>query len=812
MMKISNLLMMILMFISIIYSQNQQRRGDGSGMAPIGIIKGKISDSETKKPIEYANIVLFRLRDSVMINGCISNPTGEFKLENLMPGRYYAKISFMGYSTKTVDNIQITPNAPIFNFGDMVIKQTNIKLKEVTTTGEKEMIINNLDKKVINVDKDLTSMGGSAVDVMQNIPSVAVDADGNISLRGNTNITILIDGRPSGMAGLNNSDVLNQIPASAIESIELVTNPSARYDPEGTAGIINLVLKKKSNLGMNGIISANIGTRDKFNSSINLNLRNSEFNMFGSYDGRINNMSGSGSTNRFSSVGVQNTDLNQAYDEREKMFMHSLNTGMDYNINDFNTLTFAFQYRSFGHTENQNSVSNIYNTNKDIIRTFDRKTIGDDKVNSFNLNLNFKRTFESKGHELTADIMYSDNKMDGNQNTEQTELNSVLLQKSINANTNKTFLAQANYILPTETIGRIETGYKITLQDMGSRADYENFDNISQQWINQTELKNYFNYKQNVYALYFIYSNNIDLFKYQFGLRAEEATAKGSQDLNKDEYSKNYFSIYPTIHFSQTLFGEHEISLSYSRRVDRPNNRQLNPHLDMEDSLNLRYGNPDLNPQYINSFELGYSALFNRTAITTNLFYKRTTDIISNISTIDTLGVTRTTYKNLYRSNNFGVEAIFNSTIFDWWKLMTTFTYFKMEYDDQLSSNNLYSWMVRLNTNFTIMEGFTLQFIANYNAPMITPQGKRKAMYGLDFAAKKDFFDGKLSVNLRVSDVLNSRKHDSETYGTGFTMYSNRAQDSRNIFLGLQYRLNNFKSRDDERRRVNEEGMGEEDF
>lgn len=812
-MKINLILILVIsVLFNFVNAQNQQKRLDPSMMQPNGLLKGKVLDSETKKAIEYANIIVYRTRDSVMVNGCISNPEGEFKLDNLMPGRYYAKISFIGYTTKIINNIQITPNAWEANLGEILLVQTSIKLKEVTTTGEREMIINNLDKKVINVEKDLTSVGGSAVDVMQNIPSVTVDADGNVSLRGNPNVTILIDGRPSGLAGLNSSDLLNQIPASAIESIELVTNPSARYDPEGTAGIINIVLKKRSNLGVNGILSGNVGTGDKYNSSVNLNLRNSDINIFAGYDGRLNNMTGSGNLDRITTTNLSTSNLSQESSQRNKFFMHNLNSGIDYNLNDFNTLTFSFQYRNFGHSENQSTLSKIFNSSNNLIREFTRKSYSERNVNSLNFNLNYKKTFETRGQELTADLMYSTNKMSGNQNSEQQELTSVLLQKSDMSNTNKTFLAQANYILPTETIGRFETGFKITLQDMGSKVDYLNFDNISQQWVNQLSMKNYFNYIQNIYAAYFIYSNNIDLFKYQIGLRGEAVNTKITQEINNEEYIKNYFSLYPTVHLSQTLFDTHELSLSYSRRVDRPNNRQLNPHLDISDSLNLRKGNPYLDPQYINSFELGYSALFDRTSLVTNLFYKRTTDIISSISTIDSNGVTLTTFKNLYRSNNYGAEFILNTPIFDWWKMMATFSYFKTEYDDQLSSNNLFSWMVRINTNLNLFEGSSIQIMGNYNAPMVTPQGKMKAMYGVDVAAKQDFFEGKLTLTLRVSDIFNTRKFESETYGTGFTMFNNRVMDSRNVFLGIQYKLNNFKSRDNEKKRMNDDMMSEDDF
>ena len=266
--------------VSILHSQNQMGRNNNSGLAPIGKISGKLIDAQTNQIIEYGNIVLYSIKDSAMINGTITDKEGKFRLENLTFGQYYIKASFIGYATRYIDSIRINPRSSEVDLGIVYLDEQSIELGNVLVTGQKEMVINNLDKKVINVDKDLTSTGGSAVDIVGNIPSVTVDLDGNVSFRGNQNITILIDGKPSTLVGASNSDILNSIPATQIESIELVTNPSARYDPDGTSGILNIILKKRINGGLNGSVSLNVGTKDKYNSSINLNYRTPYFNFF----------------------------------------------------------------------------------------------------------------------------------------------------------------------------------------------------------------------------------------------------------------------------------------------------------------------------------------------------------------------------------------------------------------------------------------------------------------------------------------------------------------------------------------------------
>ncbi|MDP3830697.1 MAG: carboxypeptidase-like regulatory domain-containing protein, partial [Ignavibacteriaceae bacterium] len=305
------------------------RQSQNVNFVPIGKLSGEIYDKITSKPIEYSNVVLYSSKDSSIVNGTITNSSGEFSFEKLSFGKMYVKMSYIGYKTKVIDSITINPKNKELNLGRILLEPSAINLSEVLVSSERDMMVNNLDKKVINVEKNITSSGGTAVDVMQNIPSVSVDVDGEVSLRGNKNVTILIDGRPNGLASIGSGDLLNQIPASSIESIELVTNPSAKYDPEGTAGIINIVLKKRTNIGLNGIISVNAGTGDKYNSSLNFNLRQFPFNFFASYDGRVGNMTGIGTTNRLTSLSGVSSTLFQDQTEKNLMLTHNANAGFD---------------------------------------------------------------------------------------------------------------------------------------------------------------------------------------------------------------------------------------------------------------------------------------------------------------------------------------------------------------------------------------------------------------------------------------------------------------------------------------------------
>lgn len=808
------LLFILIIFSSLIFSQNRQ--GNSQGMQLNGKITGKIIDAQTKQIIEYCNVVLFNSKDSSMVNGTITDKEGRFTLSNLRPGIYFLRASYIGYDNRTIDSIRVTPRQPEVDLGIIALDEKTIELGNVVVTGEKEVIINNLDKKVINVEKDLTNVGGTAVDVVQNIPSVTVDADGNVSYRGNQNIRILIDGKPSELLGLGSGDVLSNIPASQIESIELVTNPSARYDPEGTGGILNIVLKKIINGGLNGNIGLTGGTGDKFNGSLNFNYKLPDVNFFASIDSRIHNAYNNGNSFRTNNINNSLSYLDQLNNGTFNHFGHNFTAGLDITPDNYNTYTFSFRYRKFGFdTESLVKTSNL-NSQSQLTRYFERNSDAERRMNALQYTLSYKRSFDIKGAELTADVILGDFKMKRDENFNQVNFDNNfnpvgnLLQKGLSDNKNLQWTIQSNYINPIEGFGRIESGFKVTLKNFNSKNDYLNYDNNTLVWSNDFSRKTDFDYKENVYAVYGIYSNSISDFQYQIGIRAEQANVKGTENLTNSSFTNDYFSIYPTIHLVQSLPDQQEVQLSYSRRVDRPNNRQLNPYIDRSDSLNISYGNPELKPEYINSLELGYSKLFDKTALTSSIFYRNTNDAITNYTIVNDNGITETTWRNFAKNLSYGLELTFSSPLFEWFRTNTSFTYFKNEFEGLDISNSDYSWLAKMNNTFMLSKDFNFQINLNYNAPTIMGQSKMKEQFATDFAMKKDFLDGQLSLTFRLSDVFNTRKWESETVGQNFITSSYRKMESRVAYLGITYRLSPASNnRERERRPRDEEGMDE---
>ncbi|MHC1737545.1 MAG: TonB-dependent receptor [Ignavibacteriaceae bacterium] len=798
-----------------------------------GTVKGKVVDLNSSKPIEYANIVLFNEKDSSMASGTVSDSKGNILLDKILPGKYYAKVSFMGFEPIMVNNISLTLRSPVFDFGTLTITPHALSLGDVNVTGEREMLTYNLDKKVIDVEKNLTSSGGTVSDVLQSVPSVNVDVDGGVSVRGNSNVTILIDGKPSGLAGISSSDVLTQIPASSVERIELVTNPSAKYDPEGTAGIINIVLKKKSVSGVNGFITLNAGTGDKYNSSLNLNYKTGPLNFYTSYDGRFNNINVTSNSLRSSFLPSGTTILRQDQSLFNKMQMHNGNAGLEFFINDLNTLSFNFQFRDMAMKNSGLLDNRSFIAPSTLNQYFTRRNNAEREVASYSYTLSYDILFETKGREWLTDIIYSDNKMHRDEIITQTNLsitdNSFLssfqqLNKSLN--TNKMLVVQSDYTHPFNDNIKVDAGFKLNSKSLTMDNNYYLFDvNTGSFSINPNP--NYFTLDEKIIAAYTAYSHKIDKFSLQAGLRGESVINDSKLVSTGESFSSDYLSLYPSLHLAYQFSDFDETSLSFSRRVDRPSNMQLNPFVDTSDSLNVFSGNPKLKPQYTNSFEAGYSKLINKTSLALTLFYRNTTDIMSVVSNVNSLGVNNTTYANIAESHFTGAEFIWSQPIMPWWKFNANFSFFNSRIDDErfASSDGFNSWTTKITSNMNLMSDFQLQLFGNYNSAsimaqqsmmqggmsstvqLLSAQTETKENWYMDAAVKKDFFEGMLSLTLRVSDIFNTRKLDSRTTGAGFDLSSYRKMDSRVVYLGMTFRLNPLGMQNQKEKKPRDEGI-----
>ncbi|MCX6258684.1 MAG: TonB-dependent receptor [Bacteroidia bacterium] len=794
-----------------------------------GILTGTVTDAETTQAVEYATVSLYKSKDSSLVTDTVTDHSGKFRLEKIQYGSYYAMVNFIGYKKKKVTGIMINPKIPVKDVGRISISPSTTALSEIDVTAEKKLVEFTLDKKVINVEKNLSTAGGSAADVIQNVPSVTVDIDGTVSLRGSTNVTVLVDGKPSGLSGLSGSAILDQIPASSIDRIEVITNPSAKYDPDGMSGIINIILKKKIEKGYNGMFSVTAGTRNKYNSSLNLNFRHNNYNLFGSWDMRYNERTGTSHTTRQSDIITSlNKDsithlTSDGHSDNQRL-SNNFKAGFDYSFNDFNSFTFSVlngqgsnNNNEFDHSFVQDSVYHLmylYNTiNKE------RNT-----NNSTDYNFDYKKTFLKKGEELTADVILSksDNVENGYVSTQYFDnYNNPVdsgpdLQNTITNEKYRVLTIQADYTNPLSEKARIDLGFKSVIRSNDNNYIYNGFSfgNVND-WNMDSLMSNHFVYNEQIHSAYVIYSDAWSNLEYQLGLRFEEASTRAEQKTSDSTFTNNYFNVFPTLHLNYKLDENNSVQLSYSRRVNRPNAWQLNPFVDRSQPKLYSYGNPKLTPEYVNAYETGYQRYWGKTSFNITAFYRQISHIIQRYTIMDTTGTQYTTFMNLSKGTSYGIEGVVQADFRKWWNINLTYSYFRNiiegTADGTALTNSNYTWTTRLNSNMSIMKLFDFQIIGNYRAPMVNIQGTMQASYNVDVAMKKDFLKGMLTVNLRASDIFNTQQFNMHRYGDGFIIDMKRKRESRLLYFGVTYKING-GLKQKEKKKQEEEQRQDTDF
>jgi outer membrane receptor protein involved in Fe transport len=798
------------------------RQGAGGqrpqNMPQIGHIYGKLVDAVTKKPVPYASVALMKLRDSSVVTGMLTKENGEFSLESLPFGTFNMRITFMGYET-IFKKTAISPQSIDQDLGNIRLKPDSKMLGTVEVTGQKSAFTMGIDKKVFNVERNLTSVGGTAQDVLKNVPAVNVDIDGNVTVR-NASPTIFVDGKPSTLT-------LDQIPADAIESVELITNPSAKYDAEGMSGIINIVLKKNKRAGINGMVMAGIGTGDKYNGGGNINVRQGKVNVFANY--MINSMRnwGNGTTDRTNFFDGGSTSLHQESDSRSSPRFQFGRVGLDYYLDNRNTISIS-----------QNIVDGNFKNFEQLMSSFNK---GDSMSNRYNDNkfgfrnyttqLGFKHTFAEPNKEWTADFNYnrSTNDRNGSFLTEPlANGNGPASPSSYQTNTSDgktTFITiQTDYTDPIGKNGKLEVGLKTTLRNYSSIYDVFDQDAATGEFHFNELLSNDYKYRENIYAGYVNYAGTLGNFGYQGGLRVEQYEYSGEipSEGMKFKPTRARPGFFPSVYLSQKLKNDQELQLNYSRRVTRPNFFQLIPYRDYTDPLNQREGNPNLKPEYTNSVEFSYAKNWKTANFLGTVYYRNTNNLLSTTSIPIGTDTLLTTFINADNNNNYGAELTLKNTFFKIWDVTTNVNFYQTEISfmdgGKPYKNNNFSWMAKINSELKLPANFTLQISGNYQAPTIalptgsgggrgggggggfgmvpvSAQGTIKGMSSVDAGLKKDFLKNKTaSLTLSLSDVFNTRQYELNQAAPAFVQDYLRKRESRILRLTFSYRFGKFDS------------------
>lgn len=796
-------------------------------------VSGKILEKETSLPLEYATISFQSVSKKDFLTGAITNEKGEFSLE-IPSGVYNIKAEFISFKNVIVSNKKITSNISLPSF---YLEPDTQQLNEIEIVAERSTVEIKLDKKVYNVGSDMTVKGGTVSDVLDNVPSVAVDSDGTISLRGNDNVRILIDGKPSGLAGINISDALKSLPSDSVEKVEVITNPSARYDAEGGGGIINIILKKGKNKGLNGSVLLTTGVPDNHTFSANMNYKTNTYNLFTTQGYGIRNSPGDFvmDSEYLNSEGetVNFTNEKRIINRNNKGY--NGNFGIELYTTKTTSWTHVINYRNSDSKSPEEAIFMDFDAFKNL--TSKRSRYNDQNADNDNIQYasNFVKKFTKEDHKLTADFSYSKDKDYKNSIITERSLTSSTpdIQESTlnNQNQNQLFF-QTDYVLPIKSDSRFEFGYRANYNELVT--DYRVGSIQNGTYVPNLNFTNTLNYKEKVNALYSQFGSKIDKISYLVGLRWEDSNIDinqlTSQQYTKKRYNNFFPSSFITYEFSETS----NLSVNYSRRISRPRDRQINPFSEYTSNINYFQGNPDLNPAISNVYEIGYLKRWKKLTFNTSLYYNNTNNSFQYIkresgefiTTVVEGGtdfmtpVIVTTPVNIGFTDKIGFEFTLNYTPYKWWKLNGNFNFFRNQtngsfsYVNSVTNENItqrfdnlaLSWFSRINSKITLPKDINFQTNINYKAPMSTAQGNLRAVVSSNLALSKDVLNEKATIALNVSDIFNSRKRRQDVYIPNVVNSRQELQfRTRQITLSFTYRFNK-KKNEKEKTSPNNEG------
>lgn len=799
-------------------------------------ITGKVFEKISHQPLEYATITLVNPKFPKAKTGGITNSKGEFDID-IFPGVYDIKIEFISFKPTIIKQRMLKSST---NLGSINLEEDASQLNEVVVRADNTTVQIKLDKKVYSVGKDMVVKGGTASDVLDNVPSVTVDGDGNVSLRGNDNVKILIDGRPSN--SINVADALRTISADALDKVEVITNPSARYDAEGGAGIINIVLKKEKNQGTNGTFIGTVGNPKNYGLSSSINFKNENFNLFSNIGYSNTKSPGNSMTN--SDYLNPDGSIQKSIDEKNNNVRsrqgYNYNFGMDWYLTKSLTWTNSINYReNNGSNPNNDNIHN-YETNNDFAsnRYNDQYT----KTRDVEYSTNFTKKFKKDGHKLTVDFSTSndtDNDTSVITNTIIGQENLATRQSTDNNQTQSRNLFQIDYVLPLAENSQFEAGYKGDFNHL--LTDYSVGD-LSSGGIYTPNLNytNTLDYKEKINALYTQFGSKINKFSYLLGMRYEDSNIDINLLTTNDYTKKRYHNFFPSAFLTYQISDQSSFSINYSRRIARPRSRFINPFSNYSSNINLFQGNPDLNPSFTDAIDMGYMTKLGKVTLSSSIYFNRTKDVfqfirrpngdivtsIVNGVTIET-PVILTTPINLANQDRSGFEFNANYAPFKWWKLNGNFNFFQNKTTGNYSytlantnqivvenfDNTSFSWFAKLSSKVSLPFKIDWQANGMYNAPQNNAQGKSLGVFVANMAFSKDVMKDKATITLNASDLLNSRKRIIKTNLPTLNSYSEMQWRTRQINLSFTYRFNKKKAEKDKQPPKNSDnGGGGDDF
>lgn len=782
-----------------------------------GRVTGTVIDSISQAPVEFATVELLDAAGEKQITGDITNGKGQFKLNDINSGDYTIQVTFLGYSPRKISGVTLTLEKPDADLGQIPLVSDNIQLTEVTIVGESALVENKIDKIVYNAEKDVSTSGGDAAEVLRRVPLLSVDLDGNVSLRGSSNVQILINGRPSGIFAASIADALKTIPADQIKSVEVITTPGAKYDAEGSAGIINIITKKKSIEGFSGSVNTSVGTRQN---SAGLNL--------GFARGRMG-ITGNGNTYfswpREATQTFSREDVTTNYTRFLDQSGASTSTVLGYNgsfsgyydVNAFNSFSSSIRYNGFNNWLDGSTLGSVTDTTS---RSFSRLNTNNRFNNGFDWTTDYRRTFPNSEREFSVAFQWNNSYSNRDNVIEQTSNVPSLVRNEMNLNDgiNSEYTIQADYVHPFSKTIKLETGAKAVLRRIDSDYQFQVYDLGSLQFITLPEFSDLFGYDQDVYAAYASVNAKIaQKYGIQAGVRYEHTRIAGDYRSETPAFQNQYDNVLPSLILSRTFKNFSTLKLSMTQRIQRPSLNYINPYLEVGDPFNVNTGNPYLEPELSSQAELSYGAFIKGVTINVAVFYRYTRDVIESFLTVDpNTGVSQTNFLNIGKNESVGVDLFTAVTIKKALTLRGGLNVSTYDAEGTINGEVIENQAVLLSGNvagtLTIKKVWKLEGFSFFRAPRQTLQGITPTFSLFSMGLNRDIFNKRGAIGIRVVEpFVRNKEFITDLSGTNFSQSSNFSIPFRSYGINFNLRFGklDFKQPQRPRRSIRNEDLKE---
>ena len=766
-------------------------------------ISGTIVDTGSGAVLEFANVTLMAPSDSSLVTGATADLEGRFDLE-ADAGEYLLRVGFVGYEDKWRPLVLEPGNKEMGEIGLFSLAE---QLGEVTVEAAASLFQTEFDRRIFNLENTVVAEGGTALQVLETLPSIQVDEEGSITMRGSGSVEIYINGRPTNLSSDDTESILESFPADAIESVELITNPSARYEAEGVGGIINLVLKESRLQGFNGQLTSSAGTGNKYSGGLNLNYRGERINVFTNYSYRYREFWEENFSSRMYSADNVSPFLTQDFFTENFRHGHLLRTGFEYDLSPASSIR-LYSNINLRHRDRERTY-NIRNQNMQmqLDSMFVRQLDEDQARSNYEFGFNYGwRPGENNGQRLDAAFSIAFDEQERIEYFDQDFFDSQgimvpekrALQTYERPRQSQLMVAELDYRMPLNEDNNIEAGLRSNIRRYDLEQVFQEFDFEQNLYQVDDLITNQFRYDRDIHAAYLIWQSRLGRFSYQAGLRGELTLSESFEPSNGNAVNNRYFDLFPSIFLNYEIAQNQDVQVNYSRRVRRPRTGALMPFINAQDFFNLRIGNPNLEAAYTDSYELSYLRGWENYFLSGSLYYRHTTNAISRVFELFDERYAIVTWINSNTRKNTGLEFVNQLTFSQNADATLTANLFHAEIsginsqgEDFLNSN--FSWTVSLLGNFRIPDWFNLQVMGNYRGPIVVPQGSIKPVYGLGLGLRRHVLQQSGTINLSISDVFNSRRFVLETDGTSFGQERQFYRESRVLTLSFTYRFGGYR-------------------